>query len=271
MPRADRQDPLFSGAQAYERFMGRWSRDLARLLVRFAGVRDGDVVLDVGSGTGAMAAAVAGAAPAARIVGVDSSAAYVAFAQARQAHETVSFEVGDAQRMRFADGTFDRAVSLLVMNFVPDAQKAVREMKRVTRPGGTIAAAVWDYGGGMEMLRAFWDAAIELQPGDAARDERHMPLCRRGELASLWRREGLREVVDDALSIETGFLSFEDFWTPFLEQQGPAGAYAASLSSAQREDLRHRLRQRLLGAAPDGPFTLSARAWAVRGAVASNR
>ena len=218
-----RQDSVFSEAQAYERFMGRWSRGLAPLLVRFAGVRDGDTVLDVGSGTGALTAAVAAMAPSSRIVGIDPAAPYVALAQSQLGSTRIHFEVGDAQKMHFDDAMFDRTLSLLVVNFIPDARKALSEMKRVTKSKGTVAAAVWDYGEGMEMLRAFWDDAVALIPANAAKDERNMPLCRRGDLATLWRKEGLQDVVEEALTIETRFESFDDFWTPFLEKQGPAG------------------------------------------------
>jgi SAM-dependent methyltransferase len=261
------QDQIFSEAQAYERFMGRWSRDLAPLLVRFAGVTDGEALLDVGSGTGALAAALASAAPSGRIVGIDPSAPYVALAQARQGGPRVGFEVGDAQRMRFDAAAFDRTLSLLVVNFIPDVDRAMTEMTRVTRRGGTVSAAVWDYGDGMGMLRVFWDEAIALKPDLAAKDERHMPLCRRGELAALWRRHGLQNVVEEALTVETKFASFADYWSPFLEKQGPAGAFVASLSEAERKDLEGRLRKRLLGDGPDRAFVLPARAWAVRGVV----
>ena len=264
---SDSANPLFSGAEAYERFMGRWSRQLAPLLVHFAGVRDGDLVLDVGSGTAVLAEAVAAAAPAARIVGIDPAAPYVAFAQATRGNERIRFEVGDAQQTRFDGGTFDRTLSLLAVNFMPDSEKAIREMHRVTRRGGTIAAAVWDYREGMQMLRVFWDAAIALRPADDKRDERHMPLSARGELAALWRAEGLGDVSEEVLTIETRFNSFDDYWAPFLEKQGPAGAYVAGFTAAEREELRLRLRQHLLGDRPDGPFALSARAWAARGVV----
>ncbi len=259
------QDSMFSAGDAYERFMGRWSRELAPLLVRFAGVRDGDSILDIGSGTGALAAAAAAAAPSSAILGIDPSAAYVAFARGRHGSALVRFEVGDAQQLRLADAGFDRTLSLLVLNFVPDRGRALKEMTRVTRPGGVVAAAVWDYGEGMEMLRVFWDAAVALDPAMDARDERQMPLCRRGELAALWREHGLGDVSEEPLTIETRFSSFDDYWSPFLEKQGPAGAHLAGLSAGSREALRLRLRRHLLGDGPDRPIVLRARAWAVRG------
>ena len=145
--------------------------------------------------------------------------------------------------------------------------KALDEMIRVTRPGGTVAAAVWDYGQGMEMLRVFWDEAIALSPAMDARDERHMPLSRKGELAALWRAHALQDVVEETLTIQTRFVSFDDYWSPFLEKQGPAGEYVASLPAGERDQLRLRLRRRLLGDGPDRPIVLAARAWAVRGSA----
>jgi SAM-dependent methyltransferase len=256
---------VFSAGEPYERFMGRWSRTLAPMVVRFAGVRDGDAVLDVGSGTGALTAAVAAAAPASTIVGVDPTDGYVASAQAWLSGDRVRFEVGDARRLRFDAASFDRTLSALMLNFVPAPATALREMCRVTRPGGTVAAAVWDYGDGMQMLRVFWDAVVALDPAADERDERHMPLCRSGELAALWSDQGLADIVEDALTIPMPFASFEDYWQPFLEKQGPAGAYIASLSTDARERLQQSLRTRLIGAHGDRPVTLSARAWAVRG------
>ena len=261
------QNPIFSEAQAYERFMGRWSRELAPLFAGFAAVRNGEVLLDVGCGTGALSAALASVAPESRIVGIDPAAPYVAFAQARHGSALVRFDVGDARQIRFDDGAFDRTMSLLVLNFVPDAVKAVDEMKRVTRRGGTIAAAVWDYGEGMEMLRVFWDEAIALAPASDARDQRHMPLCRRGELAAMWRARGLQDVVEEALTIQTRFTSFDDYWAPFLDRQGSTGAYVATLSERERGELESRLKRRLLPEGPNRAFVLKARAWAVRGVV----
>jgi SAM-dependent methyltransferase len=257
---------MFSESEAYEQFMGRWSRDLAAPFVEFAGVKAGDEVLDVGSGTGALSAAVLSSAKPTRVIGVDPSSAYVEYARARTKDERATFEVGDGQQLRFADASFDKVLSLLVINFIPDSGRALREMSRVTRPGGAIAAAVWDYGEGMEMLRIFWDEVVALDPSSDRRDERHMPLCRRGELAALWRQHGLRDITEAPLVIALPFKSFDDFWEPFLKGQGPAGAYVTSLSEPRRLALRDRLRQRL-GQDGSRPFTLQARAWAVKGVV----
>jgi SAM-dependent methyltransferase len=261
------QDSMFSDGDRYEGFMGRWSREVAPLLVRFAMVRDGDTVLDVGSGTGALSTAIATAAPSSRIVGIDPADSYVTAAQARRPAGGVQFEVGDAQQLRFADRSFDRALSLLVLNFIPDRSRALREMIRVTRSGGVVAAAVWDYPEGMEMLRVFWDAASALNPGADTRDERHMPLARQGELGAFWDDHHLQDVSEEALTIRMRFASFDDYWLPFLESQGPAGSYVATLVASDREQLRARLRRRLIGDGPDHPFELRGRAWAVRGTV----
>lgn len=258
---------MFSEAEAYERFMGRWSQHLAPPFLKFAGLNDGDRVLDVGSGTGSLAFAVQKEAPTSRVVGIDFSPAYVAYAQSRPGGDRVTFEEGDAQRLRFPDGSFDRSLALLVVNFIPDRSAAVREMARVTRPGGVVAAAVWDYGDGMEMLRMFWDEAAAVDPASKLKDERHMPVCRKGELEGLWKAQGLLDVREEALVIATTFSSFDDFWSPFLEGQGPAGAYVASLTDGSRRELEQRLRRRLLGHGGDRPITLNARAWGVRGVV----
>jgi SAM-dependent methyltransferase len=258
---------MFSLGESYDKYMGRWSRLLAPLLVQFADVRDGDDVLDVGSGTGALAVAVATAVSSSRVVGIDRSEPYVAVARARNQDNRVQFEVGDAQHLQFGEASFDRTLSLLILNFIPDPGKALGEMLRVTRPGGTIAAAVWDYGEGMEMLRVFWDEAVALVPDADAKDERHMPLSRSGELAALWRAYRLENVSARPLTVETRFSSFEDYWSPFLERQGPAGAYVASLPVHDVDRLRLNLRRRLVGDGPDHPIALEARAWAVRGTV----
>jgi len=265
---AQRAGEMFAGGGAYERFMGRWSRRLAPLLVTFARVAGGDSVLDAGCGTGALSFAIGDMVPSARLTGVDPSAAYVHDAQARAPADRMRFLVGDARALEFPDASFDKTLSLVVMNFVPDPARAVEEMTRVTRPTGVVAAAVWDYGQGMEMLRAFWDEAVALDESSASRDERNMPLCRQGELATLWRTGGLERVEEQPLEIEMPFASFDDYWLPFLGGQGPAGAHVAGLTDAARSALEARLRARLLGGRADRAFTLRARAWAVRGVAA---
>jgi SAM-dependent methyltransferase len=257
----------FFNAEAYERLMGRWSRQLAPLLIEFAEVREGDRVLDVGSGTGSLGLAVA-ATRGSEVVGIDPSAAYVEYARTRTANPRVRFEVGDAQALPYPNSSFDKCLALLVLNFIPDAPKAVGEMRRVTRPGGRVAAAVWDYGDGMKMLNNFWDAAVALDPAaETRRHERHMPYCRRGQLSALWTESGIQEVEETGFVIPMNFPSFDDFWTPFLGGQGPSGSYVSSLPPDRQRALRERLRQTLLGGKPDGPFTLEARAWAVRGST----
>lgn len=245
--------------------MGRWSRQLAAAFVAFVDVRPGDAVLDAGCGTGALTAAIL-TVPEARVVGIDPSSAYLQAARAHVIEPRATLEEGDIQRLRFADATFDRALSMLVLNFVPDRQRALCEMTRVTRPRGVVAAAVWDYGEGMEMLRVFWDEAVAFDPSIDSWDERHMPLSRSGELEWLWRDHGLTDVVEAPLGIPLVFPSFDEFWLPFLGGQGPAGAYASALSKDRRAALRARLESRLpMNSA--GSLTLSARAWAVKGLV----
>ncbi len=258
---------MFSESEAYERFMGRWSRSLALPFLEYAGLEEGDLVLDVGSGTGALSAAVLSQTETASVVGIDPSAGYVAYARQQTGNHRATFEEGDGQKLRFSDASFDKTLSLLVINFIPDPGKALDEMIRVTRPGGIIAAAVWDYDQGMEMLRIFWDEVVALDPSSEVRDERHMPLCKPGELASLWEQHGLVGVEEGPLVVPLEFASFEDFWTPFLERQGPAGAYVASLAESRRLELEQRLRSRLQPQEGSGPIRLSGRAWAVKGEV----
>jgi SAM-dependent methyltransferase len=258
---------MFSLADAYEQYMGRWSRLLAPAFVSFAAPQDGDRVLDVGTGIGALATAVHAATKTGEIVGVDPSAGFVAYAQHAAPSPRVRFETGDGQVLPYADGLFDHTLSMLVINFIPDHGKALREMRRVTRAGGRVSACVWDYGDGMESLRIFWDEAVALEPAAAPKHERNMKLTRQGELGALWRSAGLIEVREQALTIEQAFSSFDDYWGPFLRGTGPGGAYVVSLDDERRRRLETRMRQRLLGDKADGAFALKARAWCVRGEV----
>ncbi len=256
---------MFEDAEAYERFMGRWSRLVAPRLVDFTGLPRPGRMLDVGSGTGSLALAIAERDGSASVLGIDPSKEYVAYASSRNPFpDRVSFGVGDAQQLHFSDGSFDAALSLLVFNFIPDPKKALLELRRVTKPGGRISAAVWDYGAGMRMLRTFWDAAISIDPGAEKLDERHMPLCRVGDLAALWKQCGLEDVQEQAIDIKMGFESFADYWDPFLLGQGPAGAYVRRLDRNKLQALRDEIRGRLSLSAEETPLILSARVWAVR-------
>ena len=258
---------MFDEGSRYERFMGRWSERLAPLLVRFADVRDDQIVLDVGSGTGSLARSVVDGVPSARVIGTEPGCAFARHARAHTPSRRVQYVVGALPDLPHPGETFDRVIALLVLNFVSDRDAALREMIRVTRPGGVIAAAVWDYGDGMDMLRVFWDEAVSADPAAGPRDERHMPLCRRGELSALWRAHALTAVEEPMLSVNARFESVDDFWLPFLGGQGPAGMYVNGLAPASREALREKLRQRVLPDRPDGGFVLTLRAWAVKGVV----
>lgn len=267
-----RQPNMFGDAEAYERFMGRWSRLVAPRFVDFTDVPERGRMLDIGSGTGALAFAIAEHRHRARVLGIDPSQEYVAYAISRNPFpDRVNFETGDAQQLHFPDASFDAALSLLVFNFIPDPKKALLELCRVTKPGGRLSAAVWDYGGGMGMLRTFWDTAVRLDPGAEGLDEKRMPLCRAGELSALWREGGLENVREQAIDIRMRFASFADYWDPFLLGQGPAGSYVRRLDRGKLEALRNEVQLRLSLSAENTPFVLPARVWAVRGIVPKRR
>ena len=262
---------MFGKAEHYDRFMGRWSSAVAPLLVDFGNVPKTGRVLDAGSGTGALGFAIAERKPGVRVTGIDPSKEFVTYYAGKNSYsDRLSFEVGDAQDLHFADATFGASLSLLVFNFIPDAARALREMRRVTQPGGWISAAVWDYGDQMRMLRTFWDAAVELDPRAEQLDEKHMALCRSGELSELWRQARLEQVEEQPLNITMRFDSFEDYWQPFLLGQGPAGAYLRSVQEDHLRELRSAVRQRLSISSDTEPLALPARAWAVRGIVSSH-
>jgi SAM-dependent methyltransferase len=251
----------------YEQYIGRWSRQVAPLFLSWLNLPAGRRWLDVGCGTGALCGAILDHGSPSSVVGVEPSEGFLEKAKAQLAARA-EFHRGSATGIPLQAGCVDVTVSGLVLNFVPDPRAALAEMTRVTVPGGTIAAYVWDYAGKMEMLRAFWDAAVELNPEAAAMDEgNRFPLCRQGALADLFTRAGLRDVEVTSIDISTHFASFDEYWRPFLGGQGPAPAYAMALDEAARARLRDRLSARLRPQA-DGSISLTARAWAVRASVA---
>ena len=251
---------VWAVGDAYEAYIGRWSRLVAEPFVRWLNARGGLRWLDVGCGTGALTGAVLGLAEPAQITGLDPSAAFLELADARAA-----LVVGDAGELPFPDRGFDVVVSGLALNFMPDPRGAVAEFVRVVERGGLVAVYVWDYADGMEMLRYFWDAVVTLEPGAAELDEgRRFPGCRPEALGRLWSEAGLGEVEVEAIEVPTVFADFEDFWEPFLGGQGPAPGYVMSLGEEGRSALRELVRARLPRGA-DGSISLTARAWAVRG------
>jgi SAM-dependent methyltransferase len=257
---------IWETGDAYEAYVGRWSRAVARDFVAWLALPAGGRWLDVGCGTGALSATVLVTAAPAEIVGIDPSAGFVATARARLTDPRARFEIGDARALPVPSGTFEAVVSGLVLNFVPEPAAAVAEMARAARPDGIVALYVWDYVGGMELMRRFWDAAVALDPAAAELDEgpRFAAVCHPDALAGLFGDAGLREVETRAIDVPTRFRDFDDYWTPFLGGQGPAPAYAMSLSADRRDDLREYLHSDL-PAASDGSISLTARAWAVRG------
>jgi SAM-dependent methyltransferase len=257
----------WTGAEAYEQLMGRWSRKLSPELIDFAGVEAGDRVLDVGCGTGSLCRALLECRPGVEVTGVDPARSYIEAARQQISSEKATFEEAGAQSLPFDNGYFDKSLALLVINFVPDAGRVALEMLRVTRPGGVVSAAVWDYGEGMQMFRALWDAAVGLDPSAESKDDRNMPYCRPGELCDLWSDSGFEHVREVALTIEMPFRTFDDYWGPFLSGAGPTASYLNGLSKDLQLRLRDQLVQELGRGRMDRPFTMPARAWAVRGEV----
>jgi SAM-dependent methyltransferase len=257
-------DVWASGA-AYEPYVGRWSRLVAQEFLAWLAVPPGGRWLDVGCGTGALTRAILDHAAPAVVQGVDPSAAYIAYARAQAGDPRVRFVTGDARALPIVDGAFDVVVSGLMLNFVPQPEQAAGDLARVVRPGGIVAAYVWDYAGEMQLMRHFWDAAVTLDPAARDLDEgRRFPLCQPEPLAALFRTAGLRNIETRAIEVPTRFRDFDDYWSPFLGGQGPAPGYVMSLSPQRRAALRDRIRAGL-PREPDGSIRLIARAWAVRG------
>ena len=257
----------WSDGAAYERFMGRWSRLLADAMVRWLDPEPGTRWVDVGSGTGALTdALLRGAAPA-EVVAVDPTAVFTEHARARLGDQRVVVRTGAAENLPLDSGTADHVVSSLVLNFLGDPVRALGEMVRVARPGGTVSCAVWDYAEGMQMLRVFWDAAVALDPEAAELDEARFPVCRPGALGEVFAAAGLGDVKLGELTVPTVFADVDDYWEPFLGGQGAVAGYLARLDGAALGALAEEVRRRL-PVDDDGAVRLTARAWCARGVTA---
>lgn len=255
----------WASGEDYERYVGRWSRLVAREFLKWLAIPAGGQWLDVGCGTGALSQTILQFAEPAKVEGIDRSESFVALARVNAKDNRVQFEVGDAESLTTDSGTFDIAVSGLVLNFIPQPERAVAEMRRVTRSGGVVAAYVWDYAGRMQMMRHFWDTAIALDPNASELDQgRRFPICQPDALSRLFESAGLHKVEVHPIEVSTLFRDFDDFWSPFLGGQGPAPSYLMSLSDERRATLREQIHARL-PVALDGSIPLVARAWAVRG------
>jgi SAM-dependent methyltransferase len=247
------------GADEYDRFMGRYSGPLAPKFADLATVQAGQRVLDVGCGPGALTAELVRRLGPDAVSAVDPSEPFVA--AARERHPGVSVQRAAAEELPFEDGAFDAALAQLVVHFMADPVVGLREMARVTRTDGVVAACVWDHAGGRGPLSPFWQGARELDPG--VEGESQLAGAREGHLGQLFQAAGLREIEESDLSVSVGHPSFEEWWEPFILGVGPAGAYAAGLDEKRQARLRELCREML----PAPPFTLTALAWAARGLV----
>ena len=267
MAETSRHDAWAAG-DSYESYMGRWSRQIAPRFLEWLDLPLGLDWLDVGCGTGALSATILARCDPRSLISIDPSAGFIAKAQASLRDARVAFQVGDAQALDVATASKDAIVSALVLNFVPDKEKALAEMKRVARRGATIGFYVWDYpGGGIEFMRAFWTAAAALDP--QARDlteDRRFPFCTHDGVTDLAKRAGLAAIDCIAIEMPTLFRDFEDYWHPFTLGAGPAPGYCISLEPAARQRLKEKLHDTLPRSA-DGTIPLKARAWAVKASL----
>jgi SAM-dependent methyltransferase len=256
---------VWAAGEAYEPYVGRWSRLVAADFIDWLALSAGARWLDVGCGTGALTQTILARAAPASVMGLEPSDGFIGYARHHTSDPRASFRIGDAQALPFADGAFDAVVAGLVLNFVANPDKAVAEMKRILRPGGTGAVYVWDYAGEMQLIRHYWDAAVALDPNAQMLDEaRRFPICQPGPLLALFQGCGLEQTECRDLEIPTVFKDFDDYWSPFLGGQGPAPTYCSTLSDDRRAMLRERVRS-ALPIERDGSIRLTARAFAVRG------
>lgn len=256
---------LWGAADAYERYMGRWSRKVAPLFLDWLDAPQGRGWADIGCGTGELSMQIASRCAPSHLVGVDPSAAFLAHAADRV--PGAGFREGDAAGLDLPDAGIDYAVSGLVLNFLPDKARALGEMVRVVRPGGTVALYVWDYAGQMQIMRHFFDAARLIDPASSAYDDgANAPICRPTPLRDAFLAAGIAEPKTTAFDISAAFADFDDYWEPFLGGTGSAPKYCASLDEGTRNRIRDAVRERLpIG--PDGEILLAVRAWGVKGRV----
>ena len=256
-----------SDGNGYELQMGRWSRRLAPLFIDFAGITNAERVLDVGCGTGNLSFALAHIPGVGGVRGIDFSRAYVEHAKRQNRDSRLDFEVGDACALPFPDGSFDHSLSMLVLQFVPQPDRAVREMRRVTRPGGIVAAATWDTRGGLACFRMIFDTAAMLDRSGNERRARELskPMSRPGDLARAWHDAGLTDVVQDVRTIRMDFASFADFWAPAEGKDGPIADYVATLDMETKARLRDMVKLAYLDGEGDGARSYAATAWVVKG------
>lgn len=258
---------VMSVAAAYDAFMGRWSKVVAHRFVAWLSVPPHRRWLDIGCGTGALAEAILASAAPDEVWGVDPSEEFVAHVRAALPAHQERFLVADGQSLPQSFADFDATVSGLALNQIPAPRAGLSEMMRVTRPGGIVAAYVWDFAEGMQMLRYFWDVTAGLDPGSSGLDlAKEYPLCRADRLLELFQGAGLDAVEVRPLEVPTVFRNFDDYWSPLLNGYGRPGAYVMSLSEEHRSTLRERLRA-ALPAGADGAICLMARAWAIRGRI----
>jgi len=254
----------WNDGDSYEYFMGRWSSLMAVKFLQWLTISPNKNWLDIGCGTGALSEAIEKYTHPSGLSGIDAAAAFIERAKQRISKYR-DFKVGSVEDLPFDDQRFDMVVSGLAFNFFPNIEKALSEIKRVTRPDGLVAAYVWDYAGRMEFLRYFWDAALQLDPATESLDEGvRFPLCNSEELSKVFTKAGLTEVESSFLDIETRFKDFEDYWNPFLGGQGPAPGFLRSLDKESQDQLKERIHERIIFE-PDGSFRLIARALVVRG------
>lgn len=250
----------------YEYYMGRWSKLVAETFVEWVSPQAGLRWLDVGCGSGALSEAVITRAKPASVIAVDQSAGFVTTAQARLGAQATC-KVGDALALPVEDASIDIVVSGLVLNFIPEPESALAEMRRVTTPGGTVAVYIWDYAGTMAFLTYFWDVAVELNPNAAPLHEKYrFPQANAEALSAAFVQVGFTAIETAPIDITTHFTDFDDYWNPFLGGQGPAPTYVLKLTDAERQKLREALMERL-PLQKDGSIPLAARAWAVKGRV----